>query len=96
MLYRPPINRQTCLPPYFPMSGFPQCKIPSLKLQTRLSPSVTHLKKQTCLFMHKFPRNYRHVTLCWYQLAYQRCQGLILREINGTAGVQIIAVNNAH
>ena len=46
--------------------------------------------------MYKFPRNYRHVTLCWYQLADQRCQGLIMREINNTAVVQIIAVNNAH
>ena len=46
--------------------------------------------------MHKFPRNYRHATLCQYRLADQRCHGLIIREINDTTVVQIIAVNNAH
>ena len=46
--------------------------------------------------MHKFPRNYRHATLCGYQLADQRCHVLIMREINDTAVVQIIAVNDAH
>ena len=54
------------------------------------------IKKQTCLFTHKFPRNYRHATWCRYQLADQRCHGLIMREINDYAVVQIIAVNNAH
>ena len=46
--------------------------------------------------MHKFPSSYRHANLSWYQLADQRCQGLIMLEINDTAVVQIIAVNNAH
>ena len=34
--------------------------------------------------------------LVWYQLADQRCHRLIMREINDTAVVQIIAMNNAH
>ena len=46
--------------------------------------------------MHKFPRNYRHATLCRYQLADQRCHGRLMREIDDSAVVQIIAVNNAH
>ena len=46
--------------------------------------------------MHKFPSNYRLATFCRYQLADQRCHRLIMREINDTAVVQIIAVNNAH
>ena len=75
------------------MSRFPQCKIPSLKLQIHLPPTATHLEKQTCLFMYKFPSNYRHATLCQYQLTDHR---LIMRGINDTAVVQIIAVNNAH
>ena len=80
------------------MSRFTQCEIPSLKIQTHLTPSAIHFKKQTCLFMHtgKFPRNYRHVTLCRFQLADQSCHGLIMREIHATAVVQIMAVNNAY
>ena len=78
------------------MSRFPQCKIRSLKLQIRLPPTAIHLEKQMCLFMQRFPRNYRHTTLCRYQLTDQRCHGLIMREINDTVVVQIIAVNNAH
>ena len=45
--------------------------------------------------MRKFPSNYRHVPLCLYQLADQRCHGLIMREFNDTAVVQIIVDNNA-
>ena len=92
----PLINCQTRLLPYFPMSRFLQYKIPWLKLQTSLTPSATHLKKKTCLFMHKFRSNFCHETLCRYRLADQRCHRLIMREINNTAVVQIIAVNNAH
>ena len=62
----------------------------------KLTPSATHFKKQTCLFMRKFPSNYRHAPLCRYQLADQRCHGLIMCEINDTAVVQIIVENNAH
>ena len=45
--------------------------------------------------MHKFPCNYHHGAFGRYQLTNQRCNRLIMQEINDTAVVQIIAVNNA-
>ena len=94
--YIPPIN---CQPSFtttiFPCPHFRNVKFPrSLKLQTHLPPFATHFIKQPCLFLHKFPRNFHHATLCGYGLADKRCHRLTI-QVKSTAVVQIIAVNNA-